>query len=143
MKNNYMAGIDATKTLSNINAAEKLVAIGKALREWHKDAFSLNDINKIMSTTTLPDDFNAFEVPFMSYRDVSKAVAAAEKALDDKYAPWLIISCECGEPIILSHDELTWRRKYDLPMPTFCQSCLEKYRKGVTILEEDSNGEDV
>ena len=129
-------GQRAIEELNKISTVDRLIYIGKALKEWHKDAFSLSEINRIMSRSTIPDDFNAFELPFLTYKDVHKAIQAAERTLVDDNAPWLMLTCECGGRIYLTRKMLAIYRMCDLPLPVFYDDCMKKNRR--TVLDEAS-----
>lgn len=118
-----------TQTLNTTSTIDRLLGIEQAL-EWHKDNFSMTEINQFLAQPVDEYDFRMYDFPLKSRSDVKKAIVAAKRAKDDVDAPWSSIQCTCcEEKIILTHREMLWYQKNSYPYPQFCKSCMEKLTK--------------
>ena len=115
-------------TLKETSIIDRLLGIEKALN-WHKDNFSLDEINQFLVEPTDDYDFNCFTYPLQSRVDVKKAIAAAHNARDNPDAPWFRQMCECGSDIILTHREIDWYQAQGYGLPTLCHHCLSQILK--------------
>lgn len=124
MHNNFQS-----PPLSSTSTIDRLLGIEQAL-DWHKDNFSLTEINQFLSQPKDEYDFRMYNFPLKSKLDLKKAIAAAKAAMENLDAPWMMIQCTCCEgQITLSHREVLWYKKNSYGYPSFCEECLVKITK--------------
>lgn len=115
-----------TQTLSTTSTIDRLIGIEQAL-EWHKDNFSLTEINQFLAQPMDEYDFRMYDFPLKSKSDLRKAITAAKRAKDDLDAPWTSFQCtDCEEKITLTHREVLWYKKNSYSYPLFCSWCMAK-----------------
>lgn len=115
-----------TQTLAATSTIDRLLGIEQAL-EWHKDNFSLTEINQFLAQPMDEFDFRMYDFPLKSKADIKKAISAAKRAKDDLDAPWSKIQCTCCEEMItLTHREVLWYKKNQYAYPQLCNWCMAK-----------------
>lgn len=112
-----------TMTLMETSIAERLLGIERAL-SWHKDNFTIDEINEFLSTPVDEYDFTCFEYPIKTKGQLRAAIALSQRALKDPDTPWSMLQCKCGERFTLTRRETEWYRSTGYQLPTLCPKCV-------------------
>lgn len=119
--------------LQQTGMIDRLLGIEKAL-DWHKDNFSIEEINQFLKDPPSQYDFNCFEYPIRNRSGLRKAIMTAKIAKDNIDAPWLMCTCQMchGNKIILSHREVNWYQASGYELPALCRDCMDELLGGDT-----------
>lgn len=113
-------------TLQETSIAERLIGIETALN-WHKDNFTMEEINQFLLTPKDEFDFTYFDYPIKSKTELRKTISFVLEAIRNPDNPWAKIRCSCcGGDFELTRREVEWYQSTGYPLPTICPQCIDQ-----------------